>query len=96
MQFMMLDDKYISGLSNIEQMEQEYPEEFYEESTLFVSGCANPEYLFEDTLNKCVDFIKNADTKDDAFSYLEDENIAGYVMINDKLCATKDDRVWSC
>ena len=91
MQFMMLDDKYISGLSNIEQMEQEYPEEFYEESTLFVSGCTNPEYLFEDTLNKCVDFIKNADTKDDAFSYLEDENIAGYVMINDKLCATKDD-----
>ena len=90
MQFMMLDDKYISGLSNIEQMEQEYPEEFYEESTLFVSGCTNPEYLFEDTLNKCVDFIKNADTKDDAFSYLEDENIAGYVMINDKLCATKD------
>ena len=91
MQFMILDDKYISGLSNIEQMEQEYPEEFYEESTLFVSGCTNPEYLFEDTLNKCVDFIKNADTKDDAFSYLEDENIAGYVMINDKLCATKDD-----
>lgn len=91
MQFMMLDDKYISGLSNIEQMEQEYPEEFYEESTLFVSGCTNPEYLFEDTLNKCVDFIKHADTKDDAFSYLEDENIAGYVMINDKLCATKDD-----
>ena len=90
MQFMMLDDKYISGLSNIEQMEQEYPEEFYEESTLFVSGCTNPEYLFEDTLNKCVDFIKNADTKDDAFSYLEDENIAGYVMINDKLCAAKD------
>ena len=91
MQFMMLDDKYISGLSNIEQMEQEYPEEFYEESTLFVSGCTNPEYLFEDTLNKCVDFIKNAATKDDAFSYLEDENIAGYVMIDDKLCATKDD-----
>ena len=60
---MMLDDKYISGLSNIEQMEQEYPEEFYEESTLFVSGCTNPEYLFEDTLNKCVDFIKNAAAK---------------------------------
>ena len=91
MQFMMLDDKYSSMLSNLAEMEQEYPEEFYEESTLFVSGCTNPEYLFEDTLNKCVDFIKNADTKDDAFSYLEDENIAGYVMINDKLCATKDD-----
>ena len=82
--------KYSSMLSNLAEMEQEYPEEFYEESTLFVSGCTNPEYLFEDTLNKCVDFINNADTKDDAFSYLEDENIAGYVMINDKLCATKD------
>ena len=91
MQFMILDDKYISGLSNIEQMEQEYPEEFYEESTLFVSGCTNPAYLFENTLNKCIDFIKNAETKEDAFSYLEDENIAGYVMINDKICASKDD-----
>lgn len=91
MQFMMLDDKYISGLSNIEQMEQEYPEEFYEESTLFVSGCTNPFYLFENTLNKCIDFIKNAETKEDAFSYLEDENITGYVMINDKLCATRQD-----
>lgn len=91
MQFMMLDDKYAGMLSNLAEMEQEYPEEFYEESTLFVSGCTNPEYLFEKTLNKCIDFIKNADTKEDAFSYLEDENIAGYVMINDKLCASKDD-----
>ena len=41
-------------------------------------------------MNKCIDFIKNAETKEDAFSYLEDENIAGYVMINDKLCASKD------
>ncbi len=90
MQFMMLDDKYASGLSNLAEMEQEYPEEFYEESTLFVSGCTNPAYLFENTLNKCIDFIKNAETKEDAFSYLEDENIAGYVMINDKLCASKD------
>ncbi|MDE7315516.1 MAG: hypothetical protein K2N11_07410 [Mucispirillum sp.] len=90
MQFMMLDDKYASGLSNLAEMEQEYPEEFYEESTLFVSGCTNPDYLFENTLNKCIDFIKNAETKEDAFSYLEDENIAGYVMINDKLCASKD------
>lgn len=89
MQFMMLDDKYASGLSNLAEMEQEYPEEFYEESTLFVSGCTNPAYLFENTLNKCIDFIKNAETKEDAFSYLEDENIAGYVMINDKLCASK-------
>lgn len=90
MQFMMLDDKYASGLSNLAEMEQEYPEEFYEESTLFVSGCTNPAYLFENTLNKCIDFIKNAETKEDAFSYLEDENIAGYVMINDKICASKD------
>lgn len=90
MQFMMLDDKYASGLSNLAEMEQEYPEEFYEESTLFVSGCTNPAYLFANTLNKCIDFIKNAETKEDAFSYLEDENIAGYVMINDKLCASKD------
>lgn len=91
MQFMMLDDKYSKMLSNLAEIEQEYPEEFYEESTLFVSGCTNPFYLFENTLNKCIDFIKNAETKEDAFSYLEDENIAGYVMINDKLCATKDD-----
>ena len=91
MQFMMLDDKYSSMLSNLEEMEQEYPEEFYEESTLFVSGCTNPAYLFENTLNKCINFIKNAETKEDAFSYLEDENIAGYVMINDKICASKDD-----
>ena len=91
MQFMMLDDKYSSMLSNLAEMEQEYPEEFYEESTLFVSGCTNPAYLFENTLNKCIDFIKNAETKEDAFSYLEDENIAGYVMINDKICASKDD-----
>lgn len=91
MQFMMLDDKYSSILSNLAEMEQEYPEEFYEESTLFVSGCTNPAYLFENTLNKCIDFIKNAETKEDAFSYLEDENIAGYVMINDKICASKDD-----
>lgn len=90
MQFMMLDDKYSSMLSNLAEMEQEYPEEFYEESTLFVSGCTNPAYLFENTLNKCIDFIKNAETKDDAFSYLEDENISDYVMINDKLCASKD------
>ena len=88
---MMLDDKYSSMLSNLAEMEQEYPEEFYEESTLFVSGCTNPAYLFENTLNKCIDFIKNAETKEDAFSYLEDENIAGYVMINDKICASKDD-----
>lgn len=91
MQFMMLDDKYSSMLSNLAEMEQEYPEEFYEESTLFVSGCTNPAYLFENTLNKCIDFIKNSETKEDAFSYLEDENIAGYVMINDKICASKDD-----
>lgn len=91
MQFMMLDDKYSSMLSNLAEMEQEYPEEFYEESTLFVSGCTNPAYLFENTLNKCIDFIKNAETKEDAFSYLEDENIAGYVMIDDKICASKDD-----
>ena len=91
MQFMMLDDKYSSILSNLAEMEQEYPEEFYEESTLFVSGCTNPAYLFENTLNKCIDFIKNAETKEDAFSYLEDENIAGYVMIDDKICASKDD-----
>lgn len=91
MQFMMLDDKYSSMLSNLAEMEQEYPEEFYEESTLFVSGCTNPAYLFENTLNKCIDFIKNAETKEDAFSYLEDENIAGYVMIDDKICALKDD-----
>lgn len=91
MQFMMLDDKYSSMLSNLAEMEQEYPEEFYEESTLFVSGCTNPAYLFENTLNKCIDFIKNAETKEDAFSYLEDENIAGYVMINDKICASKDE-----
>lgn len=91
MQFMMLDDKYSSMLSNLAEMEQEYPEEFYEESTLFVSGCTNPAYLFENTLNKCINFIKNAETKEDAFSYLEDENIAGYVMINDKICASKDD-----
>lgn len=88
---MMLDDKYSSMLSNLAEMEQEYPEEFYEESTLFVSGCTNPAYLFENTLNKCINFIKNAETKEDAFSYLEDENIAGYVMINDKICASKDD-----
>lgn len=91
MQFMMLDDKYSSMLSNLTEMEQEYPEEFYEESTLFVSGCTNPAYLFENTLNKCINFIKNAETKEDAFSYLEDENIAGYVMINDKICASKDE-----
>ena len=91
MQFMMLDDKYSSILSNLAEMEQEYPEEFYEESTLFVSGCTNPAYLFENTLNKCIDFIKNAETKEDAFSYLEDENVAGYVMIDDKICASKDD-----
>ena len=91
MQFMMLDDKYSSMLSNLAEMEQEYPEEFYEESTLFVSGCTSPAYLFENTLNKCINFIKNAETKEDAFSYLEDENIAGYVMINDKICASKDD-----
>ena len=88
---MMLDDKYSSMLSNLAEMEQEYPEEFYEESTLFVSGCTNPAYLFENTLNKCIDFIKNAETKEDAFSYLEDENVAGYVMIDDKICASKDD-----
>lgn len=91
MQFIMLDDKYAGNLSNLSEMEQEYPEEFYEESTLFVSGCTNPAYLFENTLNKCIDFIKNAETKEDAFSYLEDENIAGYVMIDDKICASKDD-----
>ena len=90
MQFIMLDDKYAENLSNLAAMEQEYPEEFYEESTLFVSGCTNPEYLLENTLNKCIDFIKNAE-KDDAFSYLEDENIADYVMVNDTLCASKND-----
>ena len=88
--YMMLDDKYAENLSNLAAMEQEYPEEFYEESTLFVSGCTNPEYLLENTLNKCIDFIKNAE-KDDAFSYLEDENIADYVMVNDTLCASKND-----
>ena len=92
MQFMMLDDKYSSMLSNLAEMEQEYPEEFYEESTLFVSGCTNPDYLFENTLNKCIDFIKSAETKEDAFSYLEDENISGYVMIDDKLCAKQVNR----
>ncbi len=29
--------------------------------------------------------------QDDAFSYLEDENIADYVMVNDTLCASKND-----
>lgn len=89
MQFMLLDDKYVSKF-NKQQMEQEYPEEFYEESTLFVSGCTNPKYLLENTLNKCVSFIKNAPTKEDAFSYLEDENMKDYVMIDDKLCAARD------
>lgn len=89
MQFIMLDDKYINDF-NKQQMEQEYPEEFYEESTLFVSGCTNPQYLLENTLNKCVDFIKNASTAEDAFSYLEDENIKYYVMIDDKLCAKQE------
>lgn len=89
-QFMMLDDKYSSMLSNLAEMEQEYPEEFYEESTLFVSGCTNPKYLLENTLNKCVSFIKNAPTKEDAFSYLEDENMKDYVMIDDELCAARE------
>ena len=89
MQFMMLDDKYVTKFDK-QQMEQEYPEEFYEESTLFVSGCTNPKYLLENTLNKCVSFIKNAPTKEDAFSYLEDENMKDYVMIDDKLCATRE------
>lgn len=89
MQFMMLDDKYVTKFDK-QQMEQEYPEEFYEESTLFVSGCTNPQYLLENTLNKCVSFIKNAPTKEDAFSYLEDENMKDYVMIDDKLCAARE------
>lgn len=90
MQFMMLDDKYTKNLPDLEKMEEEYPEEFYEESTLFVSGCTNPKYLLEDTLTKCVDFIKNAEIKEDAFLYLEDENMAGFVMIDDILCAAKN------
>ena len=89
MQFMMLDDKYVTKFDK-QQMEQEYPEEFYEESTLFVSGCTNPQYLLENTLNKCVSFIKNAPTKEDAFSYLEDENMKDYVMIDDELCAARE------
>lgn len=89
MQFMMLDDKYVTKFDK-QQMEQEYPEEFYEESTLFVSGCTNPKYLLENTLNKCISFIKNAPTKEDAFSYLEDENIKDYAMIDDKLCAKRE------
>ena len=86
---MMLDDKYVTKFDK-QQMEQEYPEEFYEESTLFVSGCTNPKYLLENTLNKCVSFIKNAPTKEDAFSYLEDENMKDYVMIDDELCAARE------
>lgn len=89
MQFIMLNDKYRNNLFNMDSIEHNYPEEFYDETSLFVSGCTNPQYLFENTLNKCVDFVKSAD-RNDAFAYLEDENIANFVMINDKLCAEKE------
>ena len=89
MQFYLLDKSYDGVNININELNG-ISDEYYEESTLFVSGCTNPRYLFKNTLNKCVEFVISAQTKEDAFSYLEDENIKDYAMIDDKLCAKRE------
>lgn len=89
MQFYLLDKSYDGVNININE-HNGISDEYYEESTLFVSGCTNPRYLFKNTLNKCIEFVLSAHTKEDAFSYLEDENMKDYVMIDDELCVARE------
>ncbi len=63
----------------------------FERDSMLYSGCTNPRFLLTSTLNECINLIESTDNKEDAFSYLEDENSAGFVMIDDNICAENKD-----